>query len=373
MIITSTNDIKGYKITRYLGLVNVNVVLGANFFSDIFASFTDVFGGYSDTYQSKLDKIYGDALLKLMEKAENKRADALVGVSFDFDEISGKGVSMFMVTAYGTAVKAEPIAKEIAKTERYEVYQKLYNLTKFKESGIINEEQYEAERKNLLLLFEDDINKEIENIKSENANREVVKQAKLEYQQLKEKERHEIEKAKEERKKEELAKISEQEKQALIRKEKEQDINKAIDSLKTNAPIILVKLRALLENNIKNPKEALDKITQADISSANYNDMCINPSDNTAHNIGLFLKKERYADACKYYIDLVNDNDITEAKNYINSVYDILSFKNQAAFVAMAKNLVELKVLGKVEEAIDQFASYALCNRDIAKMVIDMI
>ena len=373
MIITSTNDLKGYKITQYLGLVNVNVVLGANFFSDLFASFTDVFGGYSGAYQSKLDKIYGDALRELTKKAEDKRADALVGVSFDFDEISGKGVSMFMVTAYGTAVKAEPIAEEIIKTERYEVYQRLYNLSKFKESGIINEEQYEAERKNLLLLFEDDINKEIENIKSENANREVVKQAKLEYQQLKEKERLEIEKAKEEKRKEEFAKISEQEKQALIRKEKEQDINDAVETFKTNAPMILVKVRALLENNIKNPKEALDKITQADIASVNYNDMDINPSDNAAHSIGLFLKKERYADACKYYIDLVNDDDIGEAKNYINSIYDMLSFKNQAAFVAMAKNLVELKVLGKIDEAVDEFASYALCSRDIARVVIDMI
>ncbi len=318
MIITSTNDLKGYKITQYLGLVNVNVVLGANFFSDLFASFTDVFGGYSGAYQSKLDKIYGDALRELTKKAEDKRADALVGVSFDFDEISGKGVSMFMVTAYGTAVKAEPIAEEIIKTERYEVYQRLYNLSKFKESGIINEEQYEAERKNLLLLFEDDINKEIENIKSENANREVVKQAKLDYQQLKEKERLEIEKAKEEKRKEEFAKISEQEKQALIRKEKEQDINDAVETFKTNAPMILVKVRALLENNIKNPKEALDKITQADIASANYNDMDINPSDNAAHSIGLFLKKERYADACKYYIDLVNDDDIGEVQKTVD-------------------------------------------------------
>jgi uncharacterized protein YbjQ (UPF0145 family) len=373
MIITSTNDLKGYKITQYLGLVNVNVVLGANFFSDLFASFTDVFGGYSGAYQSKLDKIYGDALRELTKKAEDKRADALVGVSFDFDEISGKGVSMFMVTAYGTAVKAEPIAKEIVKTERYEVYQRLYNLSKFKESGIINDEQYEAERKNLLLLFEDDINKEIENIKSENANREVVKQAKLEYKQLKEKERLEIEKAKEEKRKEELAIISEKEKQALIRKEKEQDIKNAVETFKSNAPMILVKVRGLLENNIKNPKEALDKITQTDIASANYNDMGINPSDNAAHSIGLFLKKERYADACKYYIDLVNDDDIGEAKNYINSIYDMLSFKNQAAFVAMAKNLVELKVLGKIDEAVDEFASYALCSKDIARLVIDMI
>ena len=373
MIITSTNDIKGYKITQYLGLINVNVVIGANFFSDFFASLTDVFGGYSDTYQSKLDKIYGDALRELTKKADGKRADAIVGVHFDFDELSGKGKSMFMVTAYGTAVTAEPIAAEIKKTERYEVYQKLYNLSIFKEKAIITEEQYEAEKNGLLLSHEEDINKEIANIKSENANKEVVKQAKLEYQQMKEKERLEAEKAREERLKEEKANLSEKEKLILLRKEKEQEINEAINALKTNAPMILVKVRSLLGSNVKSPIEALNKITQADIANANYDDLGLKPTDNAAHCIGLFLIKERYADACKYYIDLVNDDDIGEARNYVNSVYDTLSFKNEAAFVAMAKNLVELKVLGQVDKAIDEFSYYALCSREVAERVIDML
>ena len=153
MIITSTNDLKGYKITEYLGLINVNVVLGANFFSDMFASFTDVFGGYSGTYQSKLDKIYGDALRELTKKAEGKGADAIVGAHFDFDEITGKGVSMFMVTAYGTAVKAIEIIEKPNKVGRYEVYEKLYNLAKFKEKGIITDEQYEEEKKNLQYII----------------------------------------------------------------------------------------------------------------------------------------------------------------------------------------------------------------------------
>lgn len=373
MIITSTNDIKGYKITQYLGMINVNIVIGTNFFSDFFASFSDVFGGYSSTYQSKLDKIYGDAISELTKKAIYKRADAIVGVHFDFDELSGKGKSMFMVTAYGTAVKAEPIAAEIKKTERYEVYQKLFNLSKFKESGIITNEQYEAEKNSLLLNHEEEINKEIENIKSENANKEVVKQAKLEYQQMKEKERLEAERAKEERMKEEMANMSEKEKLVFLRKEKEQEINNAIEVFTTNAPMILLKVRSLLENNIKSPKEALDKITQTDIANAQYADLGLKPTDNAAHCIGLFLIKERIADACKYYTDLVNDDDIGEARNYINSVYDNLSFKNEAAFVSMAKKLVELKVLGQVDKAIDEFSYYALCSRDIAKQIIDLI
>ena len=193
MIITSTNDIKDFKTTQYLGLVNVNVVIGANFFSDFFASFTDVFGGYSDTYQSKLDKIYGDALREIQAKATHLGANAIIGVHFDFDEISGKGKSMFMVTAYGTAVVIEPMEKKVKKTERYEVYERLYNISLFKDKGIITEEQYEAEKDNLILSHEDSINQELEIVKSENDHKEAVKQAQILERQREEERRKEVE------------------------------------------------------------------------------------------------------------------------------------------------------------------------------------
>lgn len=147
MIVTSTNDIKDHKITEYIGLVNANIVVGANLISDWFASWTDVLGGYSNSYQSTLDGIYDKALKELQFKAAKNGANALLGVHFDFDEISGKGKSMFMVTAFGTAVKITPIKGEIKKNDRYEIYQKLYNLSKFKETGIITTEQYDAEKK----------------------------------------------------------------------------------------------------------------------------------------------------------------------------------------------------------------------------------
>ena len=138
MIITSTNDVQGYCIIRYLGLINVNVVIGTNLISDFLASFSDMFGGYSETYQSKLDRIYNAALNALTKKAQSRGADAIIGVNFEFDEISSKGKSMFMVTAYGTIVKTEPV--------KFEVYKRLYNLSKFKKEGIITEEQYEKEK-----------------------------------------------------------------------------------------------------------------------------------------------------------------------------------------------------------------------------------
>ena len=106
--IATTNNIDGYKVSQYLGLVNANVVIGANIISDWLAAFTDVFGGYSNTYQNKLDDIYDKALIELKNKAEEINADAVLGVSLDFSEIAGKGKAMFMLSAYGTAVKLTP-------------------------------------------------------------------------------------------------------------------------------------------------------------------------------------------------------------------------------------------------------------------------
>lgn len=51
MIITTTPTIEGKHITEYKGLVFGEVVSGANFVRDFFASITDVIGGRSGSYE----------------------------------------------------------------------------------------------------------------------------------------------------------------------------------------------------------------------------------------------------------------------------------------------------------------------------------
>ncbi len=106
-IITTTPTIEGHPIKTYLGAVNINLVIGTNFFSDFAASFTDVFGGNSATYQRKMDAMYENAKKELENKAKRIGGNAIVGFSTDFDEISGKGMSMFMLSATGTACRIE--------------------------------------------------------------------------------------------------------------------------------------------------------------------------------------------------------------------------------------------------------------------------
>lgn len=103
-IITSTNNIEGGNVSKYFGVINNNVVVGTNLFSDIGASFLDIFGGTSNSYQNKLKSIYETSIQNLKVKARDLGANAILGLSIDFDEISGGNKSMFMISVSGTAV-----------------------------------------------------------------------------------------------------------------------------------------------------------------------------------------------------------------------------------------------------------------------------
>ena len=102
-LITTTNNVEGCSILKYIDSICTNIVIGTNIFSDMVAGLSDIFGGHSGTYRNKLEKIYGEAKKGLQEKALALGANAIIGFSVDFDEISGGGKSMFMISASGTA------------------------------------------------------------------------------------------------------------------------------------------------------------------------------------------------------------------------------------------------------------------------------
>ena len=106
-ILTTTSSIEVCPIVEYIDVINANVVLGTHIFSDIAASFTDFFGGRSDTYQDKIDKMYAIVKQNIIEKAKMRGANCALNFRVDFDEIGGKGKSMFMINATATIAKAE--------------------------------------------------------------------------------------------------------------------------------------------------------------------------------------------------------------------------------------------------------------------------
>jgi uncharacterized protein YbjQ (UPF0145 family) len=106
MIVTTTPSIEGQRITRYLGLVTGEAILGANVFKDLFAGIRDIVGGRSGTYERELQRARDIAVQELTERARALGANAVVGVDLDY-EVLGQGNGMLMVSASGTAVVVE--------------------------------------------------------------------------------------------------------------------------------------------------------------------------------------------------------------------------------------------------------------------------
>jgi uncharacterized protein YbjQ (UPF0145 family) len=104
MIITTTGTVEGRPVRQYLGLVSGEVIVGANIFKDLFAGIRDIVGGRSGAYERTLEDARKEAISELTEQAQRLGADAIVGVSFDYEAI-GQGGSMLMVVVAGTAVK----------------------------------------------------------------------------------------------------------------------------------------------------------------------------------------------------------------------------------------------------------------------------
>ncbi len=123
ILVTTTPTIGNLNISQYIKPISAHVVAGTNLFSDFFASFSDVFGGRSQSYQKQLSSLYNEAIEQLKANAHEIGANCIVGLHVDLDEISGKGKSMFMVTAIGTAViinDIDQIKQEFNPTEKFE-------------------------------------------------------------------------------------------------------------------------------------------------------------------------------------------------------------------------------------------------------------
>lgn len=124
MIVTTTNVLDGYEITEYVSTVSSHIVAGTNIFKDLFAELSDVFGGRSKTYQNELSKMNDTVIYELEKKAQKLNANAIIGLHIENNEISGIGKQMFMVTAYGTAVKVHKTInlKTIETTKLISIY-----------------------------------------------------------------------------------------------------------------------------------------------------------------------------------------------------------------------------------------------------------
>ena len=103
MTLSTTPTLEGNPIRQYLGVVTAESIVGANFVKDFMANVRDFFRGRSGAYEGVLIEAREIVLKELEERASRMGANAVVGISFDYEAVGGSG-SMLMVVASGTAV-----------------------------------------------------------------------------------------------------------------------------------------------------------------------------------------------------------------------------------------------------------------------------
>ena len=85
MIVTTTNDLEGWRVVDYLGIVSGEVILGVNFIKDFGAAIRNIIGGRSGGYEEELQDARERSLEEMQQRARALGADAVLAVRVDYE------------------------------------------------------------------------------------------------------------------------------------------------------------------------------------------------------------------------------------------------------------------------------------------------
>src|ERR1700691_6187210 len=106
MLISTMNDVPGYKVTSVLAEVFGLSVRSRNVGSQIGAAFKSLAGGELRGMTKNLVDSRKEVTERMVEEAQTKGADAILAMRFDTSEMGGNWTE---ICAYGTAVKTRKL------------------------------------------------------------------------------------------------------------------------------------------------------------------------------------------------------------------------------------------------------------------------
>jgi len=107
MLIVTTENIPGYRVTEVKGQVFGVVVRSRGLAGNLMAGLRSLAGGEISEYTQLLEDARRHAVDRMVKSATMMHANAVVMMRFDSSEI---GQTMTEIVAYGTAVSAEKAA-----------------------------------------------------------------------------------------------------------------------------------------------------------------------------------------------------------------------------------------------------------------------
>lgn len=105
MMVSTTNDMPGYRIVESKGVVRGVIVRSRSVVGNVGAAIQSIFGGDITIYTKLADDARQQAYERMVEHARQVNANAVVAMRYDANEIM-EGITE--VLAYGTAVRVEP-------------------------------------------------------------------------------------------------------------------------------------------------------------------------------------------------------------------------------------------------------------------------
>jgi uncharacterized protein YbjQ (UPF0145 family) len=104
VIITTSDHVEGKSIVKTIGLVRGNTIRARNVGRDIRAAVKSVVGGEITDYTYMMTEAREQAIQRMVEDAEKKGANAVVGMRFSTSMIMQNAAE---ILAYGTGVVLE--------------------------------------------------------------------------------------------------------------------------------------------------------------------------------------------------------------------------------------------------------------------------
>ena len=106
MLVSTTNEIVGYRVHSHIGMVRGVTVRSRSVIGNFAGGIQSIFGGNLTIYTDLADHARQEAYDLMVQHAQRAGADAVVGMRYDANEIMD-GITE--VLAYGTAVKVERV------------------------------------------------------------------------------------------------------------------------------------------------------------------------------------------------------------------------------------------------------------------------
>ena len=103
-LVTTSNELLGYRVTRHLGLVRGVVVRSRSILGTIGAGLQTIVGGNITLFSDLCEQTRQHAYELMVQHAAERGANAILAMRYDANEIM-QGVTE--VLAYGTAVQVE--------------------------------------------------------------------------------------------------------------------------------------------------------------------------------------------------------------------------------------------------------------------------